>query len=82
MWWIMLNTFMEVRWALRNCPDPRFKIFVVGTCSGLVSYATARTGDNFFYMYEMWLLLGFAVAAVKGVRYLLKPAITDSSLLE
>jgi len=72
MGWLIINTITELRWALQNCPDPKFKIFVIGVCSGLTTYATAGIGDHFFYLYEMWVLLGFAAAVVKGVRYLTK----------
>jgi len=71
MGWIMINLIIELRWALRNCPDPRFKIFIIGVCSALMMFGTPF-GDQFFYIYEMWVLLGFAVVAVKGVRFLLE----------
>lgn len=70
MGWIIINLVLELRWALRNCPDPRFKIFVIGACSALMVYATAGIGDHFFYLFEMWVLLGLAVATVNGVRNL------------
>jgi hypothetical protein len=70
MGWIIINLVLELRWALRSCPDPRFKIFVVGTCSALMVFATAGLGDHLYHIYEMWVLLGFAVATVNGVRYL------------
>jgi hypothetical protein len=82
MGWIIANLIIELRWALHNCPDPRLKIFIISICAALVVYATAGTLDHIYYNYEMWLLLGFAVAAVKAVRYLLKssPPITEVCL--
>jgi hypothetical protein len=70
MGWIMLNLVAELRWALRNCPDPRYRLFIVGVCSFLMVYGTAGIADHIFYIAEMWILLGFAAAAVKGARYL------------
>jgi hypothetical protein len=70
--WIIINVITDLRWALRNCPDPWYKIFVIGACSGLLSYAMAGIGDHMFFIYEMWVYWGFGVAAVKGVRYLVK----------
>jgi len=72
MAWIMINVFMELRWAYQNCPDPRFKIIVAAVCSSLVVFATAGIADHVYYNWEMWVLLGLAVATVKSVRYLIK----------
>jgi len=71
MGWIMINPIMELRWALLNCPDPRYKIFIVGVCSCLMMFGSPL-GDNLINGFPIWVLLGFAVAAVKGVRYLVK----------
>ena len=69
--WIMINLIMELRWALLNCPDPRDKIFIVGVCSCLMMFGSSWE-DNLINGFSMWVMLGFAVAAVKGVRYLVK----------
>jgi hypothetical protein len=69
--WLIVNLVLELRWALQNCPDPRFKIFIIGVCSALVMYGSP-IADVFFYNFEMWALLGFAAVAVKAVRRLLR----------
>ncbi|MFZ5447741.1 MAG: hypothetical protein ACOZFS_03780 [Thermodesulfobacteriota bacterium] len=71
MGWIMINLFAELRWAWLKCPDPRYKIFILGVFSCLVNFGNPF-GDQFFYIYHMWIMLGFSVTAVKGVRYLIK----------
>lgn len=70
MGWIIINLVMELRWALRNCSDPRFKMFIIGACSALMAFATAGLLDHVYYIFEMWVLLGLAVATVNGVRNL------------
>jgi len=71
MGWIMLNVIMELRWALLNCPDPRHKLFIIGVCSILLMFGSPLA-DNFCFGFYTWVMLGFAVAAAKGVRYLVQ----------
>jgi hypothetical protein len=67
MLWIMTNLIVELHRAFRTCSDPRFKIFIVGVCSLLLMFGNPL-GDQFFYMFQMWILLGFAAVAIKAVR--------------
>ncbi len=71
MLWIMVNIIIELRWALNNCPDPQHKIFIIGVCSSFVMFGTPLS-DMFYYVYIMWVILGFTVVAVKSVRCLNK----------
>jgi hypothetical protein len=71
MLWIMVNVIAELHRALKRCPDPQYKIFIIGICSALVAFFNP-IGDQFFYIYNMWVLLGFTAVAVKGLRCLIK----------
>jgi len=72
MFWIMINVTMELRWAYQNCPDPRLKIIVAAICGNTMVLAITGLLDNFYYIWIMWVNFALVVAAVKGVRYLIK----------
>jgi hypothetical protein len=71
MGWIMINVILELYRAVKNCPDPRFKLFIIGVCSILVMFGSPL-GDYLCFIFYHWAILAFVAVAAKAVRHLVK----------